>query len=547
MGRYGLYLRVSTADQAERYSLPGQRKTLVEYAERAGVEHEVFEDAALSGESLDRPSMQRMMRDVKAKRLTRIVAVDQDRYSRNLADWLTVVDVCRTAGVELATVAKVYNLTDPSDVFMSHVQGATAQYEREQIKIRTMRGKRIAVMGDKNRKIPGRYLTGIATFGYRLRDGALAEVDKEAAAIVRRAFSLALAGESIRGIARTLNMGKSTVSAMLKNEIYTGTAYWNKRRRVSKTKTVFRPRSEWIPVHVPVVIPRSQWERAQKLLKRNAAFAERHQKRFYLLKGVLHCGVCQARMYGQPDHGRRIYECANHITGKCTNKPVRADLIEEAVWSEVLQATQHPEAILELARQEREATFGPSDEALLRLKQINAEIERLPSVRMRILDMHEETIINKAEMKRRITRLDDRQHRLEDELASLNAQMGNTTVDEIEEQMFREVLARAYGTDYALRYRVPSPEELKDPAKQREIVRAVSRATQLETIRATLRKIKVFPNGRLQFEGLIPQMPEKAKIARGAQRKQSKTSSWSARPAQARRCSRDGCPRSSRR
>lgn len=526
MGRYGLYSRVSTADQAERYSLPAQRKALIEYAERAGIEYEVYEDGGISGESLDRPSMQRMMRDVKAKRLTRIVAVDQDRYSRNLADWLQVVDACRSAGVELSTVGKVFNLTDASDVFLSHITGATSEYERQQIKTRTMRGKRIAVMGDAEQKIPGRYLTGVATFGYRLRDGALAEVDEEKAAIVKRAFSLALAGESIRGIARTLNMANSSVSKMLKSEIYTGVGHWNKRRRVSKTRTEFRPRSEWIEVHVPVIIPRGQWETVQKLLERNAALVERHQKRFYLLKGVLHCGVCGRRMYGQPDHGRRYYECSARKSGQCESRAIRAELIEEAVWEEVLLAILHPEAVLELARQERELTFGPRDESMMRLNRINVEIERLPASRMRILDMYEEGTITKAEMKERISRLDDHRRQMEDERESLNAHMGEATLDEVEEQMFREVLARAYGADAALQFKMPTPEELnRNPATQMEIIRAVSQATKVEYLRATMRKVKVHPDGRLQFEGLIPHLPSETSFPR----KSSRTSGWCGR------------------
>src|SRR3990170_6031459 len=148
--RVGLYSRVSTLDQAEKgYSLPSQRKILVKYAEKLKAKHETYEDGGISGESLDRPAMRRLLDDVRARRLDRIVAVDQDRYSRNLADWLAVVDACRTAGVELATVERVLDLTSPSDIFTSHVQGAVSQYERAQIKVRTMRGRLQAVRSGK--------------------------------------------------------------------------------------------------------------------------------------------------------------------------------------------------------------------------------------------------------------------------------------------------------------------------------------------------------------------------------------------------------------
>src|SRR3990170_6819246 len=105
--RVGLYSRVSTLDQAEKgYSLLAQRKILVKHAEKVKAKHVLYEDGGISGESLDRPAMRRLLDDVRAKRLDRIVAVDQDRYSRNLADWLPGVAACPTAGGELAPLER---------------------------------------------------------------------------------------------------------------------------------------------------------------------------------------------------------------------------------------------------------------------------------------------------------------------------------------------------------------------------------------------------------------------------------------------------------
>ncbi len=51
--RAALYLRVSTAEQADRYSLPAQRRMLTEYCEHQGWQYLVYEDAGISEEMIE--------------------------------------------------------------------------------------------------------------------------------------------------------------------------------------------------------------------------------------------------------------------------------------------------------------------------------------------------------------------------------------------------------------------------------------------------------------------------------------------------------------
>ncbi len=416
--RVGLYSRVSTLDQAtEGYSLPIQQKILAKYAKAMKAQFELYEDDGISGESLDRPAMQRLLADVRARKLDRIVAVDQDRYSRNLGDWLKVVDACRVAGVELATVGKVFDLTDPSDVFMSHVQGAVSQYERAQIKARTMRGKLEAVRS-------GKYLSSIPPVGYSSQNGYLV-IDEAEAKLVREIFAMAKAGRAIRAITRELNRrgvptpmrrrqstragtawSKSTVGRILRAKLYTGEAAWNRR---------LHPKSEWIPVEVPAIISREDFDTVQSLLEKNAAFVKRHTKHDYLLRGLLYC-ECGARMWGTFSKGARRYVCS----AKCGRWSVRADDEERRAFTHAFRALENPGIVAELKRKAR--ADNPKRTAVAeRLAEIDSRLERLPKERERAVDAYQSGFIDKADAQRRVNRIDKLGSRLEKERKTLQA------------------------------------------------------------------------------------------------------------------------------
>ena len=63
-----IYTRVSTHQQAEKYSLEAQRRILSEYCQRNNYEYEIHEDAGISGETIeDRPAIKRLLKDILEK------------------------------------------------------------------------------------------------------------------------------------------------------------------------------------------------------------------------------------------------------------------------------------------------------------------------------------------------------------------------------------------------------------------------------------------------------------------------------------------------
>ena len=86
----GLYIRVSTEDQArEGFSLPEQEKRLRAMCEYKGYEiYDVYKDAGISAKTGNyRPEFERLLQDVRDKKVNIIVVLKLDRLTRSVADW----------------------------------------------------------------------------------------------------------------------------------------------------------------------------------------------------------------------------------------------------------------------------------------------------------------------------------------------------------------------------------------------------------------------------------------------------------------------------
>ena len=93
----GIYIRVSTDDQRDNgYSIDSQLRMIKEYCEKNEYDIvDVYNDVGHFGKDLMRPEMQRLLKDIKSKKIDKLVAIKVDRLTRNNYDgfWLLNYDV----------------------------------------------------------------------------------------------------------------------------------------------------------------------------------------------------------------------------------------------------------------------------------------------------------------------------------------------------------------------------------------------------------------------------------------------------------------------
>lgn len=177
------YLRVSTADQAESGAgLAAQRAAIErEAAYRGWSEVEWYVDGGESGKDLDRPEMERLLRDVRRGDV--LVAAKVDRISRSLVDFASLVEQSQRRGWAIITLDLGLDLSTPQGEFVASILAAFARMERRLIGERTrdaMQAKKAA--------------------GQRFGRASLVPVDVQVRIEVER-----VEGRTLAAIARSLN------------------------------------------------------------------------------------------------------------------------------------------------------------------------------------------------------------------------------------------------------------------------------------------------------------------------------------------------------
>jgi site-specific DNA recombinase len=381
-----IYARVSSDQQREAHTIASQTAALIEWAKTLDLEVPtawIVEDEGYSGATLERPGLERV-RDLAAEgQIQAVLVYSPDRLSRKYAYQILLIEELARHGVETRFLNAPQGAT-AEDQLLVQFQGMIAEYERAQILERSRRGKRHRARAGEISVLSG------APYGYRYTrksDEAPASyaVNEIEAPVVQQVYeSYTVAGWSIGAITRWLNergvatrkpgtrWERSMVWAMLRNPAYRGMACFGKtrvatRQRVTRALRLRggvasrdsasheRPREEWIEIPVPALIEEPTFARAQELLHENKVRSRRRTIAPSLVQGLVscrHCGYALSRTSTRSS-ARLIhyYRCLGsdawrHLGGpRCNSRPVRQDLLDQIVWTEVIRLLEDPALI----------------------------------------------------------------------------------------------------------------------------------------------------------------------------------------------------------
>jgi len=192
------YIRVSTDSQRDHgISLQAQTAKIRAQAKASGLRlSDIVSDAGISGKSLSRPGVQRIMSEVAIGKIGAVVIWKLDRLTRSVRDLLDLLDLLAKNNVRLISITESLDTDSAVGRMVMTILGAVAQMEREQT------GERIRLAAQHMRDI-GR-VWGAPPFGFRARGKKLVRNEREVA-VCRIAVRLRAAGKTYEQIAVHLN------------------------------------------------------------------------------------------------------------------------------------------------------------------------------------------------------------------------------------------------------------------------------------------------------------------------------------------------------
>ncbi|UFJ41317.1 recombinase family protein [Brevibacillus humidisoli] len=448
-----IYLRKSRKDVEEERkaqenntpfdTLDKHRRELLELIRHEG--HNVigiFEEV-VSGEHLsERPEAQEMLRQIEKGLVNGVVVMDLDRLGRgDMIDAGTIFRAFKFSETLIITPTEVIDCNAEGAELLFGVKSIIAREELKQINKRLQGGRRRSAKDGKS-------ITRKPPYGY-LRDENLKLIPHpEEAPIVRKIFELIASGHGRQAVVKYLDSQdvkppegdlweQSTVSNIIKNEVYLGHIIWGKEKHLKRNGKRVRkkvPPELWIRhenAHEAIVSRELFNEANTALRERWRAPARAGVGLSNPLAGIIKCGVCERALYltRTVDRPNPQLRCINP---RCQSiqKGVLLPLAEQRV----LQSLEILANKFSLSEKELAASLQDKPEDVVETKERNItklkrELSELNSMRETAFEMLEKKVYSEEIFLQRHKRITDKIKEVEASIARLQT--------EIEEELHR--------------------------------------------------------------------------------------------------------------
>lgn len=456
------YERLSQEDKldGESNSIVNQKKILEKYCRDHGytaIRH-YDEDDGYSGTNFNRPGFQRMLADIKAGKIKRVIVKDMSRFGRNyLQVGMYTEMIFPEYGVHFIAVNDGVDSVRGDSEFTAIRNVFNEMYAKDTSK------KIRATWQSKGRS--GEHLCTIPPYGYRKdpEDKKKWIVDEEAAAIVQKIFALCMDGMGPTQIAKWLRQNKilnptaycrqkglptankptadpykwtnETVSRMLERVEYLGHTvnFKTTKQSFKSKKKLWNDPSEWVifeNTQEPII------EESVFLIVQNIRQGRRRPTKMGemgMFSGLLFCADCGGKMYlcrtnnFKPE--QEYYICSTYRKDRtlCTTHTIRRVVLEEIVLRNLREAiayvSQYEDDFIQRAA---DRDLRERDKALAQKKDVLAQSEkRIAELDVIFKRLYEDNISGKLSDERFIKL----SHDYEQEQANLKAVVENLRQD----------------------------------------------------------------------------------------------------------------------
>ena len=301
-----------------------------------------YDDGGISGATLERPALKRLLADIERNKVDVVVVYKIDRLSRALMDFAKLVEVFDRNEVTFVSVTQSFNTTTSMGRLTLNILLSFAQFEREVI------GERIRDKFAASRR-KGMWMGGWTPLGYDVKGRKLV-INEPEAKLVRSIFTRFVRGTPPQQLLEQLakegalnKQGEPIVKGylyrILNNRVYLGEAVYKDTSYPGEHEPIIH-QNLWDQVHA--LIDKSSQTHARRPLGRTPA----------LLKGLIF-GPTGAAM--TPTHTRKggklyryyiVNDLLRHGTTNCPVRRIPAAQIEGAVISQIKTMVRAPEIIV---------------------------------------------------------------------------------------------------------------------------------------------------------------------------------------------------------
>lgn len=361
-----LYCRLSQDDgrEGESNSIVNQKEYLMKYAKEHGFPNPKFYvDDGYTGTNFDRPSFKEMSADIEKGLVKTVIVKDLSRFGRNYIEVGSYSEIIYPeAGVRFIAIM---DNVDTGSLESNEFAAFTNLFNEWYPKSTSKKVKEVK----KAKGLAGEHL-GAPPYGYLRNpdDKTRWLVDGEAAAVVRRIFSLCMQGKGVSAIATTLWKDRtltpsaykaskgigvakvsedpycwetSAVAAILENVAYIGITESFKSTRLGfkskKRIPTAKDRRAYIEnAHAPI-IDRDIWEKVQ-IIRENKRRPNKSGITS-MFSGLLYCADCGAKLSLATANGYAHFRCSQYKrtsrTQNCTQHYIREDALNQLVLKQL--------------------------------------------------------------------------------------------------------------------------------------------------------------------------------------------------------------------
>lgn len=412
--RVALYPRVSGHEQEDNYSIPEQIERMKKYCEaKDWMIYKIYTDSGFTGSNMNRPGLQSLIKDAETGKFDMVLVYKLDRLSRSQKDTLFLIeDVFDKHNVFFTSITENFDTSTPTGKAFLGILAVFAQFEREQIRERTMIGK------DSRAKEGKWHGSKWSPLGYDYTDGELKPNEYEVMQI-KEIADLFLKKTPVRTIANMMTekgylhkygeWDAKTIRRVLANPVNIG---------------LIKNRDKWYQgIHEPI-FDKETFDAIQEIMnERKEKYGTTYKPYSSLLGGFLYCKHCGAK-YARQGNGNGTYYYSCYSRNKsmkkmikdpnCKNKNYRMLDLDFIVISAITQLSINAEYI-EQMRDEK-----PVNDVGEKIKAINAEIESIASQISNMMDLYSLGNMPLDIINQKVTALNETKTALEKELDSLD-------------------------------------------------------------------------------------------------------------------------------